>query len=485
MNESTPTRQARCADDHIIVLFGATGDLAKRKILPGLFHLAKADLLPERFHLIGSSPTQFAMTTEAFRQHIRDSIEQFSDHKPIGKDWEDFSARCTFATANPDGSGDLVAEVDRVEKAMGTDVRRLHHLAVPPNAVSDMISMLGSTGLNTRARVICEKPFGTDLASARALDAVIQKNFSESQVFRIDHFLGKESVDNILALRFANGLFEPIWNRYHVRYVQIDVPEMLSIEGRAAFFEETGTFRDMVVTHLFQVLGFIAMEQPSSLRADPLRNEVVKVFESIPAIDPANVVRGQYDGYREEPGVAPDSQTETFIAMRVEIENSRWKGVPFYLRTGKCLAESRQVITIGLHEPPMSMFPTDVDDPHLRRNKIIIDFADPGAIHTHILTKQPGPYMVLSPSELTFRYADSFCAANNLEAYEHLIFEAMTGNQALFTRSDGIDRLWEISAPLLENPPPVRRYAKGSWGPDEMNAVVDPHHWILPGRSEP
>lgn len=485
MNAPIVTDHPARPDDHIIVLFGATGDLAKRKILPGLFHLAIAGLLPKRYHIIGSAPARFSMSTDAFRQHTKDSIEQYSEHKPIGQVWEDFQKHLSFACADTDGSGDLVDEVARVETTMGGNVRRLHHLAVPPDAVTDMIKMLGATRLNIRASVICEKPFGTDLASANALDDIIKTNFDESQVFRIDHFLGKESIDNILALRFANGLFEPIWNRYHVRYVQIDVPETLSIEGRAAFFEETGTFRDMVVTHLFQVLGFIAMEQPSSLRADPLRNEIVKVFESIAPLDPANVVRGQYAGYREEPGVDPESDTETFIAMRVDIENSRWKGVPFYLRTGKCLAESRQVITIGLNEPPMRMFPSDVDDPHIRRNKIIIDFADPGTIETHILTKLPGPYMKLGESELTFRYQDSFCAANNLEAYEHLIFEAMVGNQALFTRSDGIVRLWEIAAPILDQPRPIEFYEKGSWGPSSISDVVAPHHWILPAAPHP
>jgi glucose-6-phosphate 1-dehydrogenase len=311
------------------------------------------------------------------------------------------------------------------------------------------------------------------------LDAAIISHFDESQVFRIDHFLGKESIDNILALRFANRLFEPLWNREHVSFVQIDVPEAISIEGRGSFYEETGAFRDMVVSHLFQVLGFIAMEQPTSFEARSLRDEVYKVFETLRPIDPRDVVRGQYEGYRDESGVAPDSQTETFVALRVEVENTRWKGVPFYLRTGKCLAQSRQVITIGLHEPVMRLFDLSDRSSQWRGNKIVVDFADPGSIHAQFLAKEPGPRMYLDSAEMTFHYKDSFQAAHHLGAYEHLILEALMGNQALFTRSDGIERLWQVAAPLLENPSPVLPYAPGSWGPASMEEIVAPHGWCL------
>ncbi len=307
----------------------------------------------------------------------------------------------------------------------------LFHLAVPPNALLGIIEMLGATGLNVNTKIICEKPFGTDLASARQLNATIAECFDEAHVFRIDHFLGKESIDNILALRFANGLFEPIWNRTYVSYVQIDVPETLSIEGRGAFFEQTGTFRDMVVTHLFQVLAFVAMEQPISLDAKPLRDEIAKVFDSIAPINPEHVIRGQYDGYLNEAGVAPDSQIETFVALRADVENPRWKGVPFFLRTGKSMAQSRQVVTIGFKEPVMRMFPVDHMEGQRHGNELVADFADPGSIQTHFLAKQPGPQMRLAPAVMNFRYADSFQTANNLEAYEHLILEAMLGNQAL------------------------------------------------------
>jgi glucose-6-phosphate 1-dehydrogenase len=222
------------------------------------------------------------------------------------------------------------------------------------------------------------------------------------------------------------------------------------------------------------------MEQPTSLEARPLRDEVHKVFETIRPIDPAHVVRGQYDGYLEERGVAPDSQTETFVALRAEVENTRWKGVPFYLRTGKCLAESRQVITIGFDEPVMRLFPMSKKAPEWRGNKLVVDFADPGSIHAHFLAKEPGPRMHLDSAEMTFHYKDSFQAASNLEAYEHLILEAMLGNRSLFTRSDGIEQLWKVAAPLLESPPPVERYARGSWGPDSISHLITPHKWCLP-----
>jgi glucose-6-phosphate 1-dehydrogenase len=474
----------RHPDDHVYVLFGATGDLAKRKLLPGLFHLAAAGLLPRKYRIIGTSPVAFAISTDEFRQRARQACQDFCITKPNKEadQWAEFAPHLSFATSDTGDYAPLVAEVDKAEKEMGGKVRRLFHLAIPPDAFTSVVANLGDSGLATDlSRIIIEKPFGTDLKSAIALTDAVQAVFDESQIFRIDHFLGKESVENILAFRFANGIFEPAWNRSHIAYVQIDVPETLSIEGRSNFYDGTGAYRDMIVTHLFQVLGFVAMEPPTSLSAQHLRGEKDKVFEALRPIDVRHVVRGQYEGYRNERGVAPDSQTETMVAVRTEIENWRWKGVPFYLRSGKSMGAGRQLITLGFHEPPMRMFHTHRRDvPDGRRNEIIIDFADPGSITTKFLAKEPGAEMTLGSEQMVFNYANSFAEANALEGYERLILDAMNGDQALFTSSDGILRLWEISEPLLTNPPPVEPYAQGSWGPDSVRKLIEPYHWHLP-----
>jgi glucose-6-phosphate 1-dehydrogenase len=479
----------RRPDDHVIVLFGATGDLAKRKLLPGLFHLAAAGLLPRKYKIIGASPAKFAISNDEFKAHAQQACQDFCITKPSRETeaWAEFAKHLSFAAADPDDYGQLQAEVSNAEKeisgtgASGT-VRRIFHLAVPPGAFASVVGMIGEAGLaGDKARVIIEKPFGMDLKSAVELGNAVHAVFDESQIFRIDHFLGKESVDNILAFRFANGLFEPVWNRSHICYVQIDVPETLSIEGRADFYDKTGAYRDMIVTHLFQVLGFVAMEPPTALSAQQLRAEKLKVFDALRPIDIRHVVRGQYEGYRSEPGVAPDSQTETMVAVKAEVDNWRWHGVPFYLRSGKSLGAGRQVVTLGFHEPPLRMFKAHRKDvPDGRKNEIVIDFADPGSITARFLAKEPGAEMALGMEQMVFRYADSFAAANALEGYERLILDAMLGDQSLFTSSDGILRLWEVSEPLLENPPPVETYTRGSWGPASVNKLIEPYHWHLP-----
>jgi glucose-6-phosphate 1-dehydrogenase len=470
-------------ENHVVVIFGATGDLAKRKLLPGWFHLYAAGLLPKEFRLIGSAPPGSAMTDEQFREYARQSCADFCITKPTDPHWPDFVKNLSFAAAEPGNAGDLVTAVQRAEKEIGGTPGRLYHLAIPPVAFTSLVGMLGAAGLARGARVIIEKPFGTNLDSARKLNQAVHAVFEESQVFRIDHFLGKESVDNILAFRFANGLFEPVWNRDHIRYVQIDVPETLSIEGRAAFYDATGAYRDMVVTHLFQVLAFVAMEPPVSLSAGPLRDEKSKVYQSLRPLDVRHVVRGQYEGYLAEPGVAAGSQTETMVAVRAEVENWRWHGVPFFLRSGKAMGAGRQVVTLGFHEPPTRMFRVHRRDiPTGLMNEIVVDFADPGSITTEFLAKVPGPELSLGHATMTFKYEDSFIQANALEGYEHLILQAMIGDQTLFTRSDSIERLWEISEPLLEKPPPVEPYAAGSWGPQSVNRMIEPYSWHLSGH---
>jgi glucose-6-phosphate 1-dehydrogenase len=467
-------------DNHVIVLFGATGDLSKRKLLPGLFNLHCTGLMPERYRVIGVSRQASALSDEEFRERAREAVEQLGMRKPVGEAWTEFASNLSFATADATHSADLVSAVEGAEADIGGEPRRIYHLAIPPAAFPGIVAMLGETGLAARARIIVEKPFGTDLASSRALNAAVHAVFTEADVFRIDHFLGKESVENILALRFANGLFEPIWNRDHVDHVQIDVPETLTVAGRAGFYESTGAFRDMVVTHLFQVLGFIAMEPPTALTEKSVRDETSKVFDSMKPLDPALVVRGQYAGYGLEEGVDPKSETETFVALEVEVDNWRWAGVPFFLRTGKSLAESSQVITMAFREPPLRMFTLAGDVPTAARpNELVIDFKDPGSISAHFLAKEPGPEVQLREVAMTFSYESAF-AQRELEGYERLVHDAMLGEQTLFTRGDGIERLWEVSSPLLEDPPELQVYEPGSWGPSAMDDLIAPRRWHLP-----
>ena len=465
-------------DDHVLVLFGATGDLARRKLLPGLFHLGEAGLLPDRYRIVCVS--REALTDDEFRTFAHAAVDEFGRRPTDGEAWQEFARLLTYVDSD-DGPATLADAVARAEDDVGPDAARLHYLSVPPAACAGIVESLGSTGLSERARVILEKPFGTDLPSAMTLNRTVHAVFDESQIYRIDHFLGKEAVQNILALRFANGMFETGWNREHIDHIQIDVPETLSIGMRADFYEGTGAFRDMVVTHLFQVLAVIAMEPPTSLQPKALVDEKAKVFEAMVPLDPERAVRGQYEGYLEEEGVEPGSDTETFIALEARVENWRWAGVPFYIRTGKRMAQGRRAITIAHREPPLQMFP---GAERLRKaigpNKVTFEISEPGSIKASFLAKVPGATMELGPAQFAFDYEDSFSVANQLEAYERLIHDAMVGDNTLFTRADGIERLWEISMPLLENGGPAHRYAPGSWGPDEVHHLVSPRRWHLP-----
>ena len=467
-------------ENHVVVIFGATGDLAKRKLLPGWFHLYAAGLLPKEFRLIGSSPPSSAMTDEQFRAARPAVVRRLLHHQARRSALAGLRAEPVVRGRRAGQHRRPGAAVQRAEKEIGGTPGRLYHLAIPPVAFTSVVGMLGESGLARGARIIIEKPFGTDLDSARKLNQAVHAVFDESQVFRIDHFLGKESVDNILAFRFANGLFEPVWNRSHIRYVQIDVPETLTIEGRAAFYDATGAYRDMVVTHLFQVLAFVAMEPPVSLSAGPLRDEKLKVYQSLRPIDVRHV------GARAVRGVPRRAGGRGRFADRDDGRGAGRGGKLALARSavlpalGKGHGRQRQVVTLGFHEPPTRMFHVHRRDiPTGRMNEIVIDFADPGSITTEFLAKVPGPELSLGHATMTFRYEDSFVQANALEGYEHLILQAMIGDQSLFTRSDGIERLWEISEPLLEKPPPVEPYAVGSWGPDSVNRMIEPYHWHL------
>ncbi|MGE3619740.1 MAG: glucose-6-phosphate dehydrogenase [Acidimicrobiia bacterium] len=463
-------------DPHVIVLFGASGDLARRKLLPGLVHLSQVGLLPD-CRIVGTSLDP--LDDEGFRTLAHDAVTEFSTAKVTAEDWHDFASRLRFVPQQ-DGVGALSAAVRRAEGELGGEPRRLHYLSVPPKAAIPVVRTLAEGGLAGRARIITEKPFGVDLASARRLNAELHEVFDESQIFRIDHFLGKEAALNILAFRFANGLFEPIWNRNHIDHVQIDVPEELGLQTRADFYEATGAYRDMVVTHLFQVLAFMAMEPPTALTPASISEEKDKVFRSMQPIEPQQVVRGQYTGYLDEPGVAPGSETETFVALRCEIDNWRWAGVPFYLRTGKRMAEGARIISIAFREPPQSMFPTGSGIGLQGPDHLTFDLADASKLSLSFYGKRPGPGMKLDKLSLQFALHETGRAGDVLEAYERLIHDAMSGDRTLFTTAQGIERLWELSEPLLEVPPPVRPYPAGSWGPNAIHQLIAPRAWRLP-----
>jgi glucose-6-phosphate 1-dehydrogenase len=460
----------------VLVLVGATGDLARRKLLPGLFHLASVGFIPG-CRIIGVSLDD--LDAEGFRKAARQAIDEFSTHKLIEADWNAFAPTLDYVPLAA-GPAALKAAVQKAEQSFQGESRRLHYLSVPPSAALSAVRLLGDAGLVERSRIIMEKPFGTDLATAKTLNTKLHEVFAEEQIFRIDHFLGKEPAQNILAFRFANGLFEPIWNRNFIDHVQIDVPETLSLGKRAGFYEATGAFRDMVVTHLFQILAFMGMEPPTSLEPAPISEEKNKVFRSMLPIQPTDVVRGQYTGYRAEPGVDPESETETFIALKCSIDNWRWAGVPFFLRTGKRLAEGQRIISIAFREPPKSMFPAGSGVGAQGPDHLTFDLADVSKMSLSFYGKRPGPGMRLDKLSLQFAMHDTTLAGDVLEAYERLILDAMRGDRTLFTTAEGIERLWEVSTPLLEAPPPVRLYTPGSWGPNAIHQLVAPRAWRLP-----
>ena len=460
----------------VVVLIGATGDLSQRKLLPGLFHLCSAGFIPS-CRIIGVSLDDLDVL--GFRGVARGALDKFSGRKANDGDWAAFSQMLDYVpmSAGPEA---LRKAVERAEADLGGESRRIHYLSVPPAAALSAVRLLAEADLVARSRVIMEKPFGTDLESAKSLNAKLHEVFAEDQIFRIDHFLGKEPAQNILAFRFANGLFEPIWNRNFIDHVQIDVPETLGLGKRAGFYEQTGAYRDMVVTHLFQILAFMAMEPPTALDPAPISEEKNKVFRSMLPIEPRHVVRGQYSGYRAEEGVDPESDVETFIALKCGIDNWRWAGVPFYLRTGKRLEEGQRIISIAFREPPKSMFPAGSGVGAQGPDHLTFDLADASKVSLSFYGKRPGPGMRLDKQSLQFAMHDTGLLGDVLEAYERLILDAMRNDHTLFTTAEGIERLWEISVPLLEAPPPVRLYPCDSWGPKSVHQLIAPNAWRLP-----
>jgi len=464
------------AEPQAVVLFGASGDLARRKLLPAFFHLFVEGLLPQGFAIVGYARTQ--EEEDEFRDRAREAVQEFGRADVSSDEWSEFSSLLTYVPGEFDSelSMDHLRErLEEIDRERGTNGGRFYYCATPPAVYPLIVQRLAESDMHRGARIVIEKPFGHDLESARELNRQLHEVFDEQQIFRIDHYLGKETVQNIMMFRFANGMFEPIWNRRYVDNVQITVAEEIGIEGRGAFFDATGTIRDMVVTHLFQVMTILAMEPPVSFHPDRLRDEKVRVLRSLTSIDPGKVVRGQYRGYRDEPDVARDSRTETFAAMQLELDNWRWAGVPFNLRTGKRLARKVTEASLSFRHVPYNVF-SGTDATPLGRDALVIRIQPNEGISIHLNIKKPGVGLAMDRAMLDFDYEDSY-HARLIDAYELLLLEAMAGDHTLFTREDEVERGWEVLTPVLENPPPVYEYDPGSWGPEEAEALILPRHW--------
>lgn len=489
----------------ILVIFGATGDLTRRKLAPALFHLGEAGLLPSPFSVIGVARRE--LSDDEFRQQMTDAVSQFvganASQAPV---WEEYLRHFYYLPSSFDDPGGyrvLEKQIQEVAQQLGGRRNRLFYLATPPDYFETIVTHLGAVGLAEEhedrhewARIIIEKPFGDDLESARALNQTITRVFREDQIYRIDHYLGKESVQNILAFRFANTIFEPIWNRQYIDHVQITVAEDIGVEGRGNYYEQAGALRDMVQSHLLALLSMVAMEPPSSMAADRLRDEKVQVLRSLRPIPVEGVdryvVRGQYGrgwlagsevpAYREEQGVAPSSTVETYVALKLYIDSWRWGGVPFYLRTGKRLAKRVTEIALQFKPVPHTFFPDAPRDPNL----LVIRIQPDEGILLRFAAKAPGLSPVIRPVNMEFFYNTAFLMAVP-EAYETLLHDAMMGDASLFMRWDGVEMAWHFVMPILEawsrNPAAaVPIYPAGTWGPPEAEALLaeDGRSWRKP-----
>jgi glucose-6-phosphate 1-dehydrogenase len=500
----------RTGDSCAVVIFGASGDLTRRKLIPALYNLAVSRSLPTGFAVVGVA--RRAKSNEQFRAEMKEGVGQFSRRKPIDPAvWQDFEKAVSYVAGTfeaPETYANLRAHLQQLDQERGTKGNRLYYLAVPPNEFGVIMKNLKEAGLVASAvdsreggawsRVVIEKPFGHDLSSARALNDMVAATFDETQVFRIDHYLGKETVQNLLVFRFANSLFEPLWNREHVDHLQITVAEEIGVEGRGKFFEQTGVTRDIVENHLMQLLTLAAMEPPISLSADAVRDEKVKVLRSLRPMERSlvqeNVVRGQYargyvkgeevPGYREEPDVAKDSRVETFVAMRCFVDNWRWGGVPFYVRAGKRLARRVTEIAIQFKKVPHGLF--RAPDGGISPNVLTIRIQPDEGIALRFTTKEPGQHTILRDVAMDFRYGAAF-GSNTPEAYERLLLDAMRGDATLFTRRDEVEEQWAFIDRVFEAwraeanaPPPL--YLAGSWGPEQSDDLLarDGRRWRRP-----
>ena len=477
----------RRPDPTSIVIFGATGDLAGRKLAPALFNMMLDNAMSEPTVIIGVSRGE--LTGPAFAEHLRPRVAEFSRRKVEPSAWDKFASMLDYVAGDFDGDATYVQLKARLDaaQARGTRGNRVFYLSTPPSVFPTILQKLHQHGLIERAaqgpgkpscRVIVEKPFGRDLASARQLNEMIGGYLHESQIYRIDHYLGKETVQNILVLRFGNSIFEPLWNRNHVDYVEITAAETIGIEGRGAFYEATGVVRDIIQNHLLQVLSLVTMEVPASFSADDIRDEKSQVLRSVRNLDLNDVanhcVRGQYRGYRDEPGVAADSQTPTYAAMRFMIDSWRWQGVPFYLRAGKKLAERLTEVNIHFRAVPLVLFKEEAAGSVLQPAVLTLRIQPHEGISLRFVAKVPGENINVGNVLMTMNYADAFKRPIS-EAYERLLLDCMRGDATLFNRRDSVDRAWELIQPVLqiwEATPGVRPYEPGSAGPIEADDMI-------------
>ena len=456
----------------VLVLYGATGDLAHRLVLPALFRLAQAGLLPEDWRLVGNGRGD--VSHENFQERVRQSLEEFGP-KPSEGPWEEFRSRLRFAGGGFEASdpGSLLEVLQEAEQDLGGSPQRVHYLAVPPAAFAPLTDAIGQHGLAERARTVYEKPFGTSKESFEQLDKCAHTVFKEEQIYRIDHFLGKEATQSIHVVRFGNGLFSGAWDHNHIENVQIDVPETLDVGMRANFYESTGAILDMLVTHLFQLAAEVAMEVPSSLDPEHIAEARENVIGCFRPLTRGEVVVGQYQGYRDIEGVPKDSRTETFVAARLWVDNERWEGVPFLMRTGKCLAESHQRVSIRFREPAQAL-------PGLPGggNTMGFELSGDGEIDLTLVTKKPGPTLELATGSAILPLGTAFHTPS-LPAYSRLIHDVLIGDRSLFTRPDGLRHVWEVAGSMLEDKPGPVIYPRGSWGPPEAAALAGKEGWVL------
>ena len=484
----------------VMVIFGASGDLTKRKLVPALWSLFQSRVLPEPFAVIGVSRSE--MSNEVFRERMREGVTDFARvQPPSARVWDRFAQALFYYTGDPadpalyPGLGDFIKHV---EQDRGTSGNRLFYLSTPPSLYSPIVTRLGEAGFQRAPegtdawiRIVIEKPFGRDLASSRALNQVVNSVFTEDQVYRIDHYLGKETVQNILVFRFANGIFEPLWNRNHVDHVQITVSETLGVEARGAYYEESGALRDMIQNHILQLLCLVAMEPPVTFDADPVRDEKSKVMRALRPIPPGDVdavaVRGQYGpgfvegqrvpGYREEKGVSAESITETYAALKLGVDNWRWAGVPFYLRTGKRLAKRASEITVQFRRTPHLVFRRNPEAIAEAANRLILRIQPDEGIALQFGAKLPGPEPRIKAVEMDFDYHQAF-GSEPPEAYERLLLDAMKGDATLYARGDWVDLAWELLEPVLQawaagDPRKFPNYEAGTWGPAEADTLIE------------